>query len=109
MENAAQQVTPPGQTPAQEAQAQYLSQPRNQFIAIGIAVLVLFLAAIGYMARGEPRNFVLFGLFIAPWAILAALAYAGVRSITARVLTYAWLVILAFGVIFNALASVLPL
>ncbi len=82
---------------------------RNQLIGVGIAVLALFLAAIALMVGGEPKNFVLYGLVLAPLAILAALAYAGTRSIVAMVFTYAWLAIVAFGVILNVLVSILPL
>src|SRR5438067_487208 len=109
MENAAQPVTPPGQPAAQEAPARYATPPRNQLVPVGIGVLALFLAAAAYMVGGEPRNFITYGLAIAPVAILAALAYAGIKNVVAAVFTYIWLVMLGFGIILQAFASILPL
>jgi membrane protease YdiL (CAAX protease family) len=80
---------------------------RQRVLAIGIGLLSLFLIAAAFVVKGEPERFVTVGLQFVPLAILAALAYGALRSTTAAVFTYVWLVILMLLVLLNSFASVL--
>ena len=81
--------------------------PRRRAISIGIGVSSLFLIAVAFIVRGEAERFVTVGLQFVPLAILAALAYAALRSTTAAVFTYVWLAIVMLLVVLNSFASVM--
>jgi len=74
---------------------------RRRAISIGIGVLSLFLIAAAFIVRGEAERFVTVGLQFAPLAILAALAYMGLRSVASGALTYIWLLFLSFGILLS--------
>ena len=80
---------------------------RRRAISIGIGVLSLFLIVAAFVVRGEAERFVTVGLQFVPLAILAALAYAALRSTTAAVFTYVWLSILMLLVVLNSFFNVM--
>ncbi len=81
--------------------------PRSRAVSIGIGVVSLFLIVAAFVVKGEPERFVTVGLQFVPLAILAALAYAALRSTTAAVFTYVWLAILMLLLVLNSFILVL--
>jgi membrane protease YdiL (CAAX protease family) len=81
--------------------------PRRYLVPLGLAVLLLLVVSAGFLLGGEPAKFMEIGLQFVPLAILALLAYGGVKNTTAAVFTYVWLAIVALAVLFNSFASVL--
>ncbi|MFL5735225.1 MAG: hypothetical protein ACJ78Q_18870, partial [Chloroflexia bacterium] len=96
---------PPNYVPPEQAPPAQSS--RRGPIMAGIAVVGLILAVVALSVGGELGSFVLIGVAIVPLAILAALAYAGVKNFTAQVFAYIWLAFVAFGVLFFPFAYVL--
>ena len=70
-------------------------------------MVILALASFAYSMGGEPTKFMEVGVQFAPFAVLALLAYAGIKNSTATVFTYIWLAIVGFAVIAFDIASVL--
>jgi len=80
---------------------------RGKAISIGLGIVSLLLIAAAFIVRGEAEKFVTVGLQFVPLAILAALAYAALRSETAAFFTYVWLAIVMLLVVLNSFASVM--
>jgi membrane protease YdiL (CAAX protease family) len=98
---------PNAAAPWAPSQAQPSTSPRRYVVPVGLTVLGLAVVAALVLLGGDAYKFLSIGVLIAPLAILAALAYGGVKSIVAMVFTYVWLAILALGALVNALGSVL--
>lgn len=100
---------PPGPTqqgygqPYGEAQAPARPSPgasnRAVLVTSGLALVGITMIGAGFLVGGEASKFMTIGLQFIPLAVLAALAFAGVRNRSASVLTYLWLAILALGVL----------
>ncbi len=80
---------------------------RRYLIIAGAAILAAVLSSVGFLVGGEPGKFMEIGIQFAPFAILAALAYSGVKNTVAGVFAYIWLGLLGVLVLLNALANVL--
>ena len=80
---------------------------RRYLIIAGAAIVAAVLSSVAFLAGGEPGKFMEIGIQFAPFAILAALAYSGVKNSVAGVFTYIWLGLLGVLVLLNALANVL--
>jgi membrane protease YdiL (CAAX protease family) len=68
-------------------------------ITSGLALVGITLIGLGFLVGGEPEKFMTVGLQFLPLAVLAALAFAGLRNSVAAVFTYVWLAILMLGVL----------
>ena len=95
---------PNGQYPyAQPAQPEPTEHRSNTaqaiLLPIGLGVLGLVITAVAFIAGGPFATFMGVGLQIAPFAILAALAYGGVKNNVAAAFAYVWLALLVFLII----------
>lgn len=79
---------------------------RGILITSALALLAVALMGAGYAAGGEARTFISVGLQFIPLALLAALAYAGVKHSAAAVFTYVWLAILTVLIWVNVIVSI---
>src|SRR5437867_1336203 len=70
------------------------------FLPAAIVLLIAVVALVALQSPGELEKFLLIGVQIAPLAILAALAYGGVKNIVAAVFSYIWLVMVGFALLF---------
>lgn len=70
---------------------------RSALVVVGLIAVFIALAAAAIVYGGELGSFMLASLEALPFLVLAALAQAGQRRASARVLTYLWLVGLVFG------------
>lgn len=75
--------------------------------ALVIGVLILIGALGGMIFGGRLGQFMLAGMETLPFAILAFLAYLGVRRVWANVLAYLWLALLLLGLVGLSLLSML--
>ncbi|HEX8220740.1 MAG TPA: CPBP family intramembrane glutamic endopeptidase [Chloroflexia bacterium] len=73
---------------------------RAVLVTSGLALVGITMIGLGFVLGGEAAKFMTIGIQFIPLAVLAALAFAGVRNRSASVLTYLWLAVLALGVIF---------
>ncbi len=96
---------PPYPSPATSPQQSKRTFNRSMGIAWGLGLLAVVLATGAFAVGGEPARFMQVGIQFIPLAILAALAYGGVKNSTARIFTYIWLAIVALGLFANALTS----
>jgi membrane protease YdiL (CAAX protease family) len=71
-------------------------------LVIGLGVLLLVVAAV--VVGGELAAFVLTSVMAAPIALLAALAYGGIRNVVVAVFAYIALGVVGFGALFFAFA-----
>jgi hypothetical protein len=91
-----------GQGPARPAPR---ASSRAVLVTSGLAFVGITLIGLGYLLGGEARKFMLAGVQFIPLAVLAALAFAGLRNRSAEVFTYVWLAILALGTLFTVASS----
>lgn len=91
----------PGQTTAPRPGA-----GRKTAIIWGLALLALTGSVAAFAVGGEPAKFMEVGLQFLPFALLAMLAYGGVKSSTAGVFAYIWLIVVDVLLLFNVVASV---
>jgi membrane protease YdiL (CAAX protease family) len=91
--------------PTEEAEAPRQSGWR--LAAFILVPLLLVLAILGVIAPGELGRFLSVGVQFIPFAVLGALAWAGLKNEGARVFSYIWLVILGIGVLFLSLGYTL--
>jgi hypothetical protein len=78
-------------------------------IAVGVLTLLIVTMLAGLLFTGDIRSFSLVGLSIAPFMLLAVLAYMGVKNQVAAILCYILLLVLMFGLALVVLAlSIAP-
>jgi hypothetical protein len=75
-------------------------------LPIGVTVLALIAVSAVFVLSGQQVNFSEVGLII-PVAILAALAWAGMKNVVAALFAYVWLAMLAVGVLLNSFGTVI--
>lgn len=80
---------------------------KNYFVPVGLALLALLAVTAGFALGGEAARFMAIGVQLLPLAVLAMLAYAGLKNAVAALFSYVWLAVIAFAVVFNALSEVL--
>ncbi len=97
----------PHHEPAPTPQQSVAVHSRGVIITSALTLVGVTLIGVGFTVGGEPRKFIEIGIQFIPLAILAALAYAGVKNSAAAVFAYIWLGIVALGVLFNSFGSVL--
>lgn len=90
-------------TPQQSASA----FNKSVIVTSVLALIGVTLIGVGYAVGGEPRKFVTAGIEFIPLAVLAALAYGGVKNSAAAAFAYIWLGVVALGVLFISFGVVL--
>ncbi len=76
--------------------------PRRNVAWLVAALVAVAAGVAGLAVGGEPSKFMQIGLQFVPLAILAALAYGGIKNSASAVFAYVWLVIVAIAVLLNA-------
>ncbi|MDQ5823573.1 MAG: CPBP family intramembrane metalloprotease [Chloroflexota bacterium] len=89
---------PYAQSPAPAPQAAPVSN-KPMLITSGLALAGITLIGLGFVVGGEAAKFMTVGIQFLPLAVLAALAFAGLRNSVAATFTYVWLAILMLGVL----------
>lgn len=81
-------------------QATQTQQPsKRTLISIGVGLLAVILIGLATAFKGEPERFVEVGLQLFPFAILAAIAWAGLKNSTAAIFAYITLGLFAIVVV----------
>lgn len=96
---------PQGQAPAPAAPAQPATAPSGYRLLAGILVAAVLAGGIALALGPQAASFVVMGFLISPFWILAVLAYAGRRSVTAAVLSHIWLAILSLAILLYVLMN----
>jgi hypothetical protein len=68
-------------------------------VTSGLALVGITLIGLGFVVGGEASKFMTVGIQFIPLAVLAALAYAGLKNSVAAAFTYVWLAILMLGML----------
>lgn len=101
---------PPGYDNAQRPAAAPMTPAaasKSVIITSAVAFVGVTLIGLGFLLGGEPAKFMTVGVQFIPLALLAALAYGGLKNTASAVFAYVWLGVVALGVLFNAFGSAL--
>jgi membrane protease YdiL (CAAX protease family) len=98
---------PPDAATAEEEEAEAPRWSGWRLAALVLIPFLLVLAVLGAISPGEVGRFFGVGVQFLPFAVLGALAFAGLKNDGARVFSYIWLAILGFGVLFVSLGYTL--
>lgn len=83
---------------------------RGSLRPLGLLILGFFIISLGLFlgsGAGEVGKFITIGVEFVPLALLAALAYAGVKNPSIRVFCYMWLALVALAVLLNAFSNMI--
>src|ERR671933_2836961 len=89
----------PGYPLREEVEATGYREPRQWWPGVLLAAFLMLIGAVGAaIVGGQLAQFMLAGLQVFPFAVLAFFAYLGLRQTWARVVAFLWLGVVLLGI-----------